>query len=43
MSFKGLDGTFGKVAPMNVGRHKLIGGFPVLGDGSNVLLAGFVV
>ena len=43
VGFEGLDGMFGKVAAMNVWRYELIGSFPILGDGVDVLRAGFVV
>ena len=43
MSFEGADGTFGYVAPMDVGGYQLVCIRPDVGDVSAVLLAGFVV
>ena len=43
LGFEGLDGTFDKVAAMNVWRHELVGSFPILCDGMNELCASFMV
>ena len=43
MGFEGADGTFGDVAAVDIGGHKLLGGLPDVSDVETVLLAGFVV
>jgi hypothetical protein len=43
VSFEGLDGTFCKVATVNVRRYELIGGFPIFCDDSNAFGTGFIV
>ena len=43
MRFECLNGTFSKVAAMNVRRYKLVGSFPILGDGADLFCPGFVV
>ena len=37
------DGTFGGVAAMYIGGHKLVCGFPDISDVSEIFLARFVV
>ena len=43
MSFEGADGTFGYVAPMDVGGYQLVCISPDVGDVSAVFLSGFIV
>ena len=43
MSFEGADGTFGYVAPMDVGGYQLVRSRPDVGDVAAVFFAGFVV
>ena len=43
VSFEGADGTFGYVAPMDVGGYQLVCSRPDVGDVAAVFLAGFVV
>ena len=43
VSFEGADGTFGCVAPMDVGGYQLVCSRPDVGDVAAVFLAGFVV
>ena len=42
VGFEGLDGTFCKVASMNVSSHKLVGSFSIFRDDTNVLCASFI-
>ena len=43
MGLECADGTFGDVAAMDIGGHKLVCGFPDVSDVSAVFLACFVV
>jgi hypothetical protein len=43
VSLEGLDGTFCKIATMNVWRYKVIGGFPIFCDDLNAFGTGFIV
>ena len=43
MCLEGLNGTFSHIGTMDIGRNKLERSVPVLGDGGEVFLAGFVV
>ena len=43
MCFEGADGTFGYVAPMDVGGYQLVCSRSDVGDVAAVFLAGFVV
>jgi hypothetical protein len=43
VSLEGLDGTFCKVATVDIRRYELIGGFPIFCDDSNVFSTRFIV
>ena len=43
VGFEGVYGTFGDVATVDIGGHKLVCGLPDVSDVATVLLAGFVI